>query len=123
MRSVFVIHAHSGYGPLHYDLMIRRGPALASWRLACVPDEPDPPGPMQATRLPDHRLAYLDCEGPVSGNRGSVARVDKGPCELIETGPTTWEVRLRGERVRGRFELRHRGPDERDWALRRLTDD
>ena len=28
--------------------------------------------------LADHRLAYLDYEGPISGGRGSVTRWDRG---------------------------------------------
>ena len=35
-----------------------------------------------ATRLPDHRLAYLEYEGPVSGNRGVVRRIDSGKYEI-----------------------------------------
>ncbi|WP_146415091.1 hypothetical protein [Crateriforma conspicua] len=39
---------------------------------------PDKPLAITATRLPDHRDKYLDYEGLVSGNRGSVRRVDSG---------------------------------------------
>ena len=37
-----------------------------------------------AERLADHRLAYLDYEGPVSGNRGFVERLDRGTYETID---------------------------------------
>jgi hypothetical protein len=30
--------------------------------------------PIVVERLPDHRMAYLDYEGPLSGGRGSVSR-------------------------------------------------
>ena len=37
-----------------------------------------------AKRLADHRRKYLDYEGPVSGNRGTVQRIDDGTCETID---------------------------------------
>ncbi|WP_146439947.1 hypothetical protein [Crateriforma conspicua] len=39
---------------------------------------PEKPLTITATRLPDHRTKYLEYEGPISGNRGSVRRVDSG---------------------------------------------
>ncbi|GAB5404991.1 MAG: hypothetical protein Aurels2KO_32220 [Aureliella sp.] len=39
-----------------------------------------------AVRLPDHRKKYLDYEGPVSGNRGSVRAVARGFATLDRTG-------------------------------------
>ena len=38
---------------------------------------------ISATRLPDHRAAYLDYDGEVSGNRGSVTRLATGHFEWI----------------------------------------
>ena len=35
-----------------------------------------------ATRLANHRLEYLDYEGPVSGDRGNVVRILAGECFL-----------------------------------------
>ena len=34
-----------------------------------------------AIRLPDHRKHYLDYEGEVSGDRGTVSRIDSGTYE------------------------------------------
>jgi hypothetical protein len=36
-----------------------------------------------ATRLPDHRKHYLDYEGEVTGNRGTVSRIDTGTYEQL----------------------------------------
>ncbi|MEM8836425.1 MAG: hypothetical protein AAGD00_11490 [Planctomycetota bacterium] len=41
--------------------------------------------PFDAARMGDHRRAYLDYQGPVSGGRGRVSRVDEGACLLEET--------------------------------------
>jgi hypothetical protein len=37
-----------------------------------------------AQRLVDHRLEYLEYEGPVSGNRGSVARILRGTYNCLD---------------------------------------
>lgn len=51
---------------------------LRTWRLL---DEPGIGRCVRAEELADHRLAYLDYEGPVSGGRGNVARWDSGQFE------------------------------------------
>ena len=71
-RFVILEHDHPA---LHWDLMLEAGDVLQTWRLA----EPPAPGlAIEATALADHRLAYLDYEGPISGNRGTVSRWDAG---------------------------------------------
>jgi hypothetical protein len=50
----------------------------------------------EAIRLPDHRLAYLDYEGPVSGDRGQVKRIDRGDYVVVEETAEWLHVRLAG---------------------------
>src|SRR5690348_11647704 len=59
----FAILAHDHPAP-HWDLFLEAGPVLRSWRLAgpLVVNTP-----IAAAPAPDHRLVYLDYEGPVSG--------------------------------------------------------
>lgn len=94
MSRRFVILRHSGHGPLHYDWMLESGEALATWRTLESPENLAIGNTVEAGGLPDHRLAYLDYEGPVSGDRGSVERVAAGSYELIECTPVRWVVRL-----------------------------
>jgi hypothetical protein len=94
-RFVILEHDHP---TLHWDLMLECGDALRTWRLA---EPPDHAGPIAATPLADHRLAYLDYEGPVSGNRGTVKRWDAGTAEIIDEGAQDLEMRVDGQRVRG----------------------
>ena len=97
MRSMsqrFVILRHSGHGPLHYDWMLEEGDALATWRTADGPEALVVGQAVEATRLPDHRLAYLDYEGPVSGGRGNVERVAAGTYEPVERTTRRWAVQL-----------------------------
>ena len=74
----FVILEHD-YPELHWDFMLECAGALKTWRLA------EPPAThgelIAAVALEDHRLDYLDYEGPVSGNRGRVKRWDRGDYE------------------------------------------
>ena len=91
-RFVVLEHDHP---VLHWDLMLEAGEVLRTWRLAQAPN--DEASAIVAEPLLDHRRAYLDYEGPVSGNRGSVKRWDAG--EFVNVGPDTW--RFTGQRLRG----------------------
>ena len=94
-------------GP-HWDLMLERGGVdaehrLATWSLLELPDPWAGPGDatshaaaVTAIQLTDHRAAYLEYEGPVSGDRGSVRRVAGGVLEWIEETETRVVVRLGG---------------------------
>ena len=121
MDTSFVIHAHSGQGPVHYDLMLQAGDALATWRLACPAAELPLDSPTGVRRIQDHRLAYLDYQGPISNGRGCVTMVDRGFYEPISICEDCWQVRLASLQTQGRFELRRLGPGSDDWTITRLT--
>src|SRR5438105_2884446 len=70
-RFVILEHDHPS---LHWDLMLEVAEVLQTWRLSAPPGE----GPVSAERSFDHRLIYLDHEGPISGGRGRVSRWDHG---------------------------------------------
>lgn len=63
---------------------------LATWRSAVWPVIRR----TRVTRLPDHRRAYLDHEGPVGGDRGSVVRVASGMCSIPIRSAQAWVVEL-----------------------------
>ena len=69
---------------LHWDLLLEAGPVALTWRLLRPPLQREL---IAAESLPDHRLLYLDYEGPVSGDRGSVRRVAGG--QFRETPPSS----------------------------------
>lgn len=68
-----------------------------------------------AVKIHDHRLAYLDYEGPISEGRGEVTRVDRGEYRIVERTDAHWRVELLGDRFKGVIELRHK--DGSDWEL------
>jgi hypothetical protein len=71
-RYVILEHDHP---TLHWDLMLEAGEALRTWRLAAPPEAGRA---VPAEPSFDHRKAYLDYEGPVSGGRGVVSCWDRG---------------------------------------------
>ena len=86
----------------HWDFMLEHDGALSTWAL---PSDPDSADEQTCQRLADHRLAYLDYEGPVSGDRGCVVRWDHGSYETIQQDDRGLEVELTGTRLVGRAEL------------------
>jgi hypothetical protein len=95
----FVILEHD-YPQLHWDFMLEAGSALKTWRLAKPPEEKGES--IAAVPLPEHRLDYLDYEGPVSAGRGTVKRWDDGTYELLaEDATDVVRVFLHGQRVQG----------------------
>src|SRR5690242_19502936 len=60
-RFVIVEHDHP---TLHWDLMLEVGLVLRAWRLEALPRDGER---ISATAINDHRLLYLDYEGPISG--------------------------------------------------------
>ena len=83
--------------PSHWDFMLEDEDVLLTWALAQHPTALEAEGsPIVAAQLADHRLAYLDYEGPVSGNRGHVTRVDAGTFTWIERTPVRLRFQLAG---------------------------
>lgn len=99
----FTILTHDHPFP-HWDLLLEQGESLRTWRLLDVPDSS---GEIAAEPLPDHRLMYLDYEGPVSGGRGDVARWDTGEYVTIRETTERLDLQLSGKRLTGRFVLEH----------------
>jgi DNA polymerase Ligase (LigD) len=113
----FVLLEHRWNG-VHYDLMLERGDVLRTWAI----DAPVVPGAdLPARRLPDHRPLYLDYEGEISRNRGSVRRLDAGTYAVIGWNESLIHVRLDGTQLVGEAELRQVGLNsagDSAWILR-----
>jgi hypothetical protein len=100
--------------PSHWDLMLETGDSLRTWALPLAPTV----GQGQTVdALAAHRLAYLEYEGPVSGDRGEVTRWDAGEFELLGESASRLELRLRGEKLDCTVILTQL-PDSRDrWQI------
>jgi hypothetical protein len=92
----------------HWDLLLEAGSLLRAWRLA----EPLRGGArIAATAMFDHRLLYLDYEGPIAGDRGRVVRCERGTFHAEVQSDEEIVVRLEGERLRGMLRLLHEESD------------
>jgi hypothetical protein len=121
--SRFVILRHEQAGAVHWDLMLEAGESLTTWQLLEDPRRLASAGDttvIPARRIGDHRKAYLDCEGPVSRNRGHVTRLDRGTYEPIDTRREQWTVRLAGSLFGGVFRLEKGQGANEDWRIQRL---
>jgi hypothetical protein len=100
--------------PSHWDFMLEEAGSLRTWALS---EAPDTAGPVEAQHLPNHRLAYLDDEGPVSQDRGTVVRWDGGHYTSQQNQPGRCEVTLQGERLRGRVRLTRDAQSDQRWVF------
>ncbi|MFO0916183.1 MAG: DNA polymerase ligase N-terminal domain-containing protein [Pirellulales bacterium] len=116
----FVIHYHQlppdSPRPSHWDLMFELHGQLATWALERPPTEAHPET-INARRLDDHRLAYLDYEGPVSGGRGTVTRYDSGDFDWSWPATTRASGSLRGQRLQGTFQLVAQTDEPLNWQF------
>ncbi len=89
--------------PTHWDWMFELDESLATWSIDVLPISEV----VHARRIADHRLAYLDYEGPVSRNRGVVSTIDRGEYAIVEWSDEVIELELAGKIWRGsaRFQL------------------
>lgn len=93
----FVILEHD-WPERHWDFLLEAGGVLRAWRLLA---EPGPGRTVPAEANFDHRMIYLDYEGPLTGDRGSVTRWDSGTFEWIVDEANRVEVELSGEKLKG----------------------
>ena len=95
--------------------MLEHHRALLTWQL------PSPDLctlPLQARRIANHRLAYLEYEGPLTGDRGAVTRVEAGRVTIRDLNDTLCAFDLSGGRFEGAFRLELADASEGHWLLR-----
>lgn len=107
----FVILTHDWPTP-HWDFLVEVAGVLRAWRLLA---EPRADADIPAEPNADHRLFYLDYEGPVSGGRGSVSRWDSGICAWHTNESDRAEIVLRGAKLNGRAVVQRAGAE---WIFR-----
>ena len=101
----FVLLEHRWDG-IHWDFMLEDGDVLRTWAID-APIVPDTELPARV--LPDHRRIYLEYQGEVSGNRGSVRRVDAGTYSVLSWKEDRVLVRVEGSQLVGEVEIRQAG--------------
>jgi hypothetical protein len=118
----------------HWDFMLESGAALRTWALERLPRDwqaarsrtsavhPNCPllaidNAVAATQLGDHRRDYLELEGPLSGDRGTVVRVAAGTYGSEHQSPVEWRMVLTSEDLTSRVQLSRSEADNEGWAL------
>jgi hypothetical protein len=116
--------------PSHWDFMLEREEVLWTWQLQQLPKPwwialgdvtsdfaEKAAGAICAIRLADHRLAYLDYEGPISRNRGTVTRCDAGTYTVVCHAKERLEIQLAGNQLQGRVVLEPDTARKEQWLL------
>ena len=116
----FVVQEHSIDNRTHWDLMVRCGEILLTWQIDQRPEEWSETEVM-CKKIFDHRLKYLNYEGPISDNRGYVKIVARGQYfdpkgKLMSCLPfDEVDLVLRSETVHGELSLCHEDGDS--WKM------
>ena len=113
-RFAILCHDHPF---VHWDVLLEAGGACRTWRLLDSPERDMTT--WRAEQLADHRLIYLDYEGPVSGDRGVVSQWDKGIFEWTICAVDRCEVVLSGKKWQGTF--RFVQTDHSAWVCERAA--
>jgi hypothetical protein len=128
---------HVASTPLPTALLHHRSPEgdHYDWMIA-DPRENGPDGPLWTARvtmpsrewaksdtwtievIAPHRREFLTYEGPISGNRGSVTRIDEGACVASEWSDNRIEVQVSLRHFSGTLVML---PGERsEWTVKRV---
>jgi hypothetical protein len=109
--------------------MLETGETLRTWAIPVLPNDWAKAGTrsgyaeisqsntVAVQNIGDHRLAYLDYEGPVSGDRGSVRRLDMGVFTTRHESAERWEITVEGQFLHGEITLQQIAPKGTDWQL------
>jgi len=108
--------------PSHWDFMLEWGAVLRTWELRELPKawadllgESSSSESVNLVPLSDHRLAYLEYEGPLTGDRGSVKRCEYGTYDILRESPDQLTIHLEGQFLSGPSRLR--SATEEIWIL------
>ena len=99
--------------PVHWDLMLERDGVLWTWALG---EQPQSKHRLLGERLADHRIAYLEYEGPISGDRGEVRRITSGEFEFQHVAQDRIELRIHSGELPGQVELVRQAESQR-WNV------
>lgn len=117
-ERIYVIQKHRARR-LHWDLRLEMDGVLKSW---AIPKEPlNQKGVKRlAIQVEDHALEYANFEGTIPEGyygAGKVEIWDRGTYELEKREENKIVVRIRGEKLRGRFCLIKLKNRKKEWIF------
>jgi hypothetical protein len=87
--------------------MLEKEGVLQTWRLNLLPGN----APFLAEKIHDHRLEYLEYEGPISNDRGVVKRMDRGKHEIIAETESFMIIQLLEGKYQGQINFDRMGAE------------
>ena len=116
---MFALLEHTAREGIHWDFVIEvPGQALLpTWRL--LRDPLTCPGDIPAEPIADHRPHFLQYEGKLSGDLGSVRRIDRGEAVVERFDSGELVARLAGDHLCGRCEIVIAADGQRQFRLTR----
>lgn len=119
MSQRFAVVRHETPQPedSHFDLFFEMAEALFSLKIKEWPESLEC---FECRRQFDHRKKYLDYQGPISQNRGTVRLWDQGVMTGQVKPEGAFELWLGGQRLCGRFVFEPLGDEL--WRVRRGDD-
>jgi hypothetical protein len=103
----------------HWDLMLEFGPVLRTWRLDTEPAAIGD-APVEAVKIADHDLKFLEYEGPVNKGTGSVNIVDNGTFTLTDAGDDRYTIEFSGQILRGSYSFNSKNRTD-TWLFQRSS--
>src|SRR5437762_283934 len=120
--------------PPHWDFMLESADMLRTWALEQLPHNwlaawsrtaaADPRCPsiadgnaVSVALLGGHRLEYLEFEGSLSGERGSVMRVAAGTYSTEYESADRWQITLSGTEISGQLQISRLSSTDPEWTL------
>lgn len=97
----------------HWDFLLEHGDHALCWRLMRQPCCNEP---IATEKLSPHRLLYLDYEGPVGQDRGTVKRIDSGTFQITATEPV-FVIQLEGLTWARQASLDHVDVNQSFWRF------
>jgi hypothetical protein len=110
----FAILQHDSPSGTHWDFLLDMDGSLRTWAL---PSMPEVNKEIACRPLPDHRMVYLEYEGPISDGRGSVTRWDAGTFVIERESDAEIVVVLQGAKLRGRAAISKSPRDRSQWRF------
>ena len=99
----FVVQKHQRESePAHWDLMLEQGGILETYRLA-EPPEKWGKETIEAVKIFDHPLKFLNYEGSVNEGKGRVVIADYGTYHLIKKDENHQRISFAGKLLRENF--------------------
>jgi hypothetical protein len=120
--------------PSHWDFMLESGDVLRTWALERLPRDWQSvhertvatysncpslatANNVAASQLGDHRHDYLQFEGPLSRDRGTVVRVASGSYHSESESSDLSRISLASSELSGCIVLARSGSDESCWTI------